>query len=384
MSNEYDYMIVGSGLFGLVLAQKIASVLDKSVVIIEKRNHIGGNCYSLTCKDSDIEYHKYGTHIFHTSSKKIWDYINQFTSFNGYYHQVLSCYNNKMYQLPFNLETINSFYNINLKPFEVDNFLEELLKKEKNVTGNPKNLEEKAISMIGKDLYEAFIKGYTTKQWGKDPKELPASIINRIPFRKDYNESYFNNSRWQGIPIDGYTSAFNKMIDHKKIKLHLDCDYFLNKNNFTIREKTIFTGPIDQFYDYKLGKLDWRGLSFEKEVMDVEDWQGTSVVNYPQLEFPYTRIHEPRHLHPERQYGKKTLIIKEFSKWDTIDPYYPVNDEKNKELFKKYQELSKSERNVLFGGRLGEYAYYDMDVTIGAALSCFEKKINGNSLHESL
>jgi UDP-galactopyranose mutase len=293
----YDFLIVGAGFFGSVIAERVANDLDSRVLVIDKRSHIGGNCYSEIDPETGIEIHKYGTHVFHTSSKKVWDYINKFTEFNSYHHQVLTTYKNRVYQMPINLETINSFYNLNMKPCEAKEFIKNEITKE-GITV-PKNLEEKAISVIGRPLYEAFIKGYTIKQWDKDPKELPTSIITRLPVRYDYNEDYFVDARWQGIPLKGYTAVFKNLLDSPNIDIKLNCNFFENKNNYDVREKVIYTGPIDQFYDFKYGKLEWRSISLKKEIVDVNDYQGTSVMNYADIETKFTRIHEPKHLHSE-------------------------------------------------------------------------------------
>lgn len=367
------FLIVGSGFFGSVLAERIANKLKENVVVIEKRNHIGGNCYSLDDSETGIHYHLYGTHIFHTPNERVWKYINRFTEFNSYYHQVLTTYKNKVYQMPVNLETINSYYGLNLKPFEVESFLAKEIKKE-NITV-PRNFEEKAISYMGRPLYEAFIKGYTLKQWQKDPREMPESVIKRLPFRTNYNESYYN-SRWQGIPLHGYGKIFEKLLDSPKIEVKLNTDYFNIKDQVPSGTKIIYSGPVDQFFNYKFGKLEYRTLRFEKEVHPYEDYQGTSVMNYADVDVPFTRIHEPRHLHPERtDYPvDKTMIIKEFSLMDDgNNPFYPINDEKNQKLVYRYREECRSLRNIIISGRLGEYKYYDMHDTINHALDMFDK-----------
>lgn len=371
--NEYPYIIVGSGFLGSVLAERIAAVLDQPVLVIEKRNHTGGNCHSEIDSETQIETHSYGTHIFHTSNKKVWDYINQFTSFNSYRHQVLASYKEKIYQLPINLETINSFFNVNLRPYEVDDFLAS--KRIATGTASP-NFEEKAISLIGKELYEAFIKGYTLKQWQMAPAELPGSVFSRLPFRKNYDENYFYDT-WQGIPTDGYHSIFRKLLSNSKIRVMLDTDYFEIKERLNPKATLIYSGPIDRFFDYKYGKLTWRTLQFEKEIIPVEDYQGNAVINYPDIEIPYTRIHEPRHLHPERNYtDKKTVIFKEYSLADTGDnPYYPIPSEKNNALYKLYKDEADQLQNVFISGRLGDYKYYDMHQTIDRALEIFETSI---------
>lgn len=368
------FLVVGSGLFGSVMAERIANDKGERVAVIDKRDHFGGNCYSVSDDETGIEYHKYGTHIFHTSDEMVWKYINRFTSFNSYRHQVLSVYKNKVYQMPINLETINSFYGINLRPYQVDEFLKSEIEKER--ISKPKNLEEKAISLIGRHLYEAFIKEYTEKQWQKDPKLLPASIIDRLPVRKNYNESYFFD-QYQGIPLQGYSKMFSKMLQNKNIDLKLKVDFLDIREQIPNSCLVIYSGPIDRFFDYKFGKLEWRSLDFEKAVIPVEDFQGTSVMNYPELSVPYIRMHEPRHLHVEREYTReKTLIFKEFPKLDKEDnPYYPVNTLENQKILQKYLDENKKVSNVIFGGRLGEYKYYDMDKVIGSALDIYEKRI---------
>jgi len=370
---EYPYIIVGSGFLGSVLAERIATVLKQPVLVIEKRNHIGGNCYSETDPETGIESHKYGTHIFHTSNKKVWDYISQFTAFNGYRHQVLASHKEKIYQLPINLETVNSFFNVNLRPYEVDDFL---ASKRKTTGTVPRNFEEKAIALLGEELYEAFIKGYTLKQWQMDPAELPEAIFSRLPFRKNYDENYFYDT-WQGIPIDGYHSIFKKLLSHSNITTMLDTDYFAIKDELNPDGTLIYSGPIDRFFNYKYGKLTWRTLRFEKEVIPVEDYQGNAVINFPELTVPYTRIHEPRHLHPERNYSnKKTIIFKEYSLADTGDnPYYPIPSKTNKALYKLYKDEADRLQNVFISGRLGDYKYYDMHQTIDRALEIFETSI---------
>ena len=368
------YLVVGSGFFGSVIAERIANIKKERVLVVEKRNHIGGNCYSEDHKDTGIHYHKYGTHIFHTPHKHIWNYISQFTEFNGYYHQVLTTFKNKVFQMPINLETINTFYAINLKPYEVKAFLQKEIAKE-NIK-SPRNFEEKAITLIGKPLYEAFIKGYTKKQWQKDPKDIPESVLKRLPFRTNYNESYYF-SRWQGIPFNGYTEIFKKILSNPLIDVKLNLDFFDIKDQIPKDTTIIYSGPIDQYFDYKYGKLDYRTLRFEEEIMPYEDYQGTSVMNYADEAIPYTRIHEPKHLHPEREYNRlKTLIIKEYSTFDDgSNPYYPVNDESNQNIFLNYKKEAAKSKNLIISGRLGEYRYYDMHDTIKKALDIFNEKI---------
>jgi UDP-galactopyranose mutase len=375
------YLVVGAGFFGSVIAERIASDNNEEVMVIDQYPHIGGLCFSAVDVETGIEFHKYGTHIFHTSNKKVWKYINSFTDFNGYRHQVLSTYKNKVYQMPINLETINSFYGVNLRPYEVDAFLKAETAKEKIV--NPQNLEEKAISLIGRPLYEAFIKEYTEKQWQKDCDQLPSSIIERLPVRNNYDENYFFDP-WQGIPLEGYTTIFTRLLSHKNIKVYLNVDFFDIKDQLPSSCLIVYSGPIDRFFEYKFGRFDWITLEFEKEIIDVEDFQGTSVMNYPEHSIPYIRIHEPRHYHPERNYPKqKTLIFKEYPKKDNgSNPYYPVNSHENQEMLQKYKEERKECSNIIFGGRLGDYKYYNMDQVIASALDTYENKIKKRNAYD--
>jgi UDP-galactopyranose mutase len=372
MKKKIDFLIIGSGFYGSVLAERIATVLKKKVIILDKRDHVGGNCFSELDKKTKIEYHKYGTHIFHTSSEKVWEYISKFCSLNSYRHQVLSTFKNKVYQLPINLETINSFFNKNFNPSEAFNFLEKKTKKyKKNIY---KNFEEKACSQIGPELYNAFIKNYTKKQWGKNPKNLPSTIFNRLPLRYNYNEDYFLNCKYQGIPNLGYTNIFEKLLSHKNIKIIKNKKFNMLDSEYNVKYLTIYTGPLDELFNYKLGILEWRSLKFKKEIINTEDFQGSSVINYPEMKYQFTRVHEPKHLHIERKYNnKETLIIREFSNNNYKEPYYPINTTKNRELHKKYKELANKIKKFDFGGRLADYAYYDMDMTISAALVKFQK-----------
>jgi len=370
---SFPYVIVGSGLLGSVLAERIATQLDRRVLVIEKRDHIGGNCYSEEDAETGIEYHRYGTHIFHTSNEKVWTYINRFISFNTYRHQVLTSYKGRMYQFPINLETINTFYNVNLRPFEVDAFMARV-----RGPGHPQptNFEEQAIALLGADLYEAFFKHYTFKQWQLDPRDLPASVFNRLPFRKNYNENYFFD-QWQGIPQEGYTALFNGLLSHKNITLQLNTDFFDIRDRLAKDCTLIYSGPIDRFFDYSLGRLSWRTLRFEKEVLPVEDYQGNAVINFPEPDIPFTRIHEPRHLHLERRYPTdKTVIFREYSLPDNGDaPFYPIASEANHRLLNRYKKLAEQLPRTYIGGRLGDYKYYDMDQTIQRALELFEESI---------
>jgi UDP-galactopyranose mutase len=371
-----DFLVVGAGLFGCVISERLANDLNASVLLIDKRSHIGGNCYSEFDKETGIEVHKYGTHIFHTSSRVAFDYISRFTELNGYHHQVFSHFNGKLYRLPINLETINSFYGTTLSVEQAKRFIENEAKREK--ISNPSNLEEKALSLIGKPLYEAFIKEYTTKQWMTDPINLPIELISRLPIRYNYDSTYFNNAMWQGLPVCGYKILFNRIISSKNITVKLNIDF--NKKQGYGFKKIIYTGPIDRLFDYQFGRLSWLSCEFKQYVFGVDDFQGTSVVNYPKIEVPFTRIHEPKHLHKERQHAKdKTVIVKEYPIVNPDNPFYPVRTVSNLKTFEKYLQLVDNCRYII-GGRLGSYKYLDMDETILEALDCYEKIKQGVSL----
>lgn len=353
----YDYLIVGSGLFGSVCARELTDE-GYSVCVIEKRSHIGGNIYSE--KIEGIEVHKYGPHVFHTNSNEIWNYINRFADFNGFVNTPIANYKGEIYSLPFNMFTFNKLWNVKT-PSEAMKIIEE-----QKFKGIPKNLEEQALSLVGRDIYEKLIKGYTEKQWGRKCSDLPPEIIKRLPVRMTYSNNYFN-SKYQGIPIGGYTRMIENMLDG--IKVILNEDYLKNKEYWNKQAtKVIYTGPIDAYFDYSLGHLEYRSLRFETEILDIPNYQGSAVVNYTDSEIPYTRICE--HKHFDYLECPKTVITKEYSsEWKVGDePYYPVNDRKNNELLKQYQELAKNENNVIFGGRLAEYKYYDMDKVIESAL----------------
>lgn len=356
----YDYLIVGAGLFGSVFASEAAKS-GKKCLVIDKRNHIGGNIY--TENTEDINVHKYGAHIFHTNDKFIWHYINTFADFNRYVNSPLAIYKDEIYNLPFNMNTFSKLWNIKT-PGEAKKIIES--QKESAKITNPKNLEEQAISLVGTDVYEKLIKGYTGKQWGKLPSELPSFIIKRLPVRYTYDNNYFND-RYQGIPIGGYTAIIEKMLSGADVEL--STDFYSDREKFMSRaKKIIFTGTIDKYYDYCFGKLDYRSLRFETEVLDTDNYQGNAVVNYTEYEIPYTRIIEHKHFEFGTQ--PKTVITREYpaNYEENGEPYYPVNDERNNELYSKYFELSKKENNVIFGGRLGMYKYLDMHQVIRAAL----------------
>lgn len=357
---KYDYLIVGAGLYGAVFAHE-AKKNGKTCLIVEKRGHIGGNVY---CENiQGINVHKYGAHIFHTSNKEVWDYINQFAEFNHYINSPIARYKDELYNLPFNMNTFSKMWNI-VKPQEAKDIIEKQI-RELNIS-EPQNLEEQALSLVGKDVYEKMIKGYTEKQWGRDCKELPAFIIKRLPLRFTYDNNYFND-RYQGIPIGGYTKIVEKLLEG--IEVRLNTDYLENREELdAVAKKVVYTGMIDQFYQYRLGILEYRSVRFETEELDIENYQGNAVVNYTEKEVPYTRIIEHKHF----EFGKqpKTVISREYSsEWKRgEEPYYPVNDEKNNMLYEKYKHLAEQEDNIIFGGRLGEYKYYDMDKVIMAAL----------------
>ena len=371
MIENFDVVIVGSGFFGATIAERITTNTSKKVVVIDSRSHFGGNSYSTFHEETQIEYHKYGSHIFHTNNEKVWDYCNKFTKFNDYRHKVLTIHNEKVFPLPINLSTINQFYQSNLSPEKAKEKIESQMETGKSAT----NLEAKAISLIGKDLYEAFIKNYTIKQWQTNPTELPAEIITRLPVRFNYNTNYFDDL-YQGIPLDGYTKWIEKMLS--KSTVLLNTDFFDLKSQINPNQIVIYTGPIDKYFSYTHGELTWRTLDFDLEVVPVEDFQGTSVMNYSDLDVNFTRIHEFKHLHPEREYQKeKTLIMREFSRFASKkdEPYYPVNSTADREKLVKYREMIKLEKNTFFGGRLGSYQYLDMHMAIASALGMYENEL---------
>jgi UDP-galactopyranose mutase len=374
----YDLIVVGSGFFGLTVAERAATQLNKKILVLERRSHIGGNAYSEAEPETGIEVHCYGAHLFHTSNKRVWEYVNQFTQFTGYQHRVFARVKDQVYSFPMNLALINQFFGKSHTPAEARALIAE--QSSEIDTAAAKNLEEKAISLIGRPLYEAFVKGYTAKQWQTDPKELAASIISRLPVRYDFNNRYFNDT-FEGLPVNGYTAWLKKMADHPNIEVRLDVDYFTVREHIPAGTPTVYTGPVDRYFDYSEGRLGWRTLDFEQEVIETADFQGTPVMNYNDEEVPFTRIHEFRHFHPEREYPKdKTVIVREYSRFAKEDdePYYPINTPDDREKLERYRELAKAEakeRNVLFGGRLGTYKYLDMHMAIGSALSAFDNKI---------
>jgi len=359
---NYDFLIIGSGLFGSVCARELTNFGYKCLVV-EKRNHIGGNCY--TQKEEGINIHKYGAHIFHTSNEEVWNYINKYIKFNNYRHHVIANYRNELYSLPFNMFTFNKLFKLNT-PLEVLNKIES-----QKFSGTPKNLEEQAISLVGSEVYEKLIKGYTIKQWMMDPKELPAQIIKRLPVRFNFDNNYFYD-KFQGIPENGYTELFDKLLNNIDVRLNID--YFNNRQELNeIAKKTIYSGPIDKFFNYKFGDLEYRPLKFVQETLHIPNYQGCSVVNYTDIDIPYTRIIE--HKHFENSISEKTIITKEYPiEWKKdSEPYYPINNKSNQEIYSKYLEETKHLKNVYFGGRLGEYKYYDMHQVIESALKLIKK-----------
>jgi len=370
-----DLVVVGSGFFGLTVAERAASELGAQVLILEKRNHLGGNAYSYPDPTTGIEIHKYGSHLFHTSNARVWEYAQRFTSFNGYRHHVFAKHDNQIFTMPINLGTICSFFGRALNPEEARTLIAQ---QASELAGkSPRNLEEKAISLIGRPLYEALVQGYTWKQWQTDPKELPAEIITRLPVRLTFDNRYFNDT-WEGLPLNGYTAWLERMADHERIDIALDTDFFDLRPELSDFPLVVFTGPLDRYFDYQFGPLGWRTLDFKVETAPVRDFQGTSVMNYSDLDVPFTRIHEFRHLHPERDYPiDRTSIMYEFSRAATIDdePYYPINSPADRDSLAKYRKAASAQPNVLFGGRLGTYKYLDMHMAIASALTSFENDI---------
>ena len=375
-----DLVVVGSGLFGLTIAEQAATELGLKVALLDRRSHIGGNAYSEKEKQTGIEVHRYGAHLFHTSNERVWEYVNRFTDFTNYVHRVYTRHNGIVYPMPINLGTINQFFNAAYSPAEAKALIAE---QAGELAGtDPQNLNDKGISLIGRPLYEAFIKHYTAKQWQTPPEELPASIISRLPVRYNYDNRYFND-KYEGLPVDGYAAWLERMAAHPNIEVHLNTDFFepghqYSRENVLDQIPVVYTGPVDRYFDYAEGDLSWRTIDLEEEVLPIEDFQGCSVMNYPDADVPFTRIHEFRHFHPERDYTKDaTVIMREYSRFANKgdEPYYPVNTSVDREKLLAYRDLAKGENNVLFGGRLGTYKYLDMHMAIGAALSMFDNKI---------
>ncbi len=372
-----DLVVVGSGFFGLTIAERCADELGLKVLVLERRHHLGGNAYSEPEPETGIEVHVYGAHLFHTSNQKVWEYVNRFTSFTNYQHRVFAKYQGQVYSFPMNLGLINQFFGKNHTPDEARELIAEQASEIHTADAN--NLEEKAISLIGRPLYEAFVKGYTAKQWQTDPKELSADIITRLPVRYTFNNRYFSD-KYEGLPVDGYTAWLTRMADHPNIEVRLETDFFDVADEFKGRVPIVYTGPVDEYFGSSEGRLSWRTVDLEPEVMAVDDFQGTSVMNYNDIDVPFTRIHEFKHFHPERPYAEakgKTVIVREYSRAAEIDdePYYPINTAEDREKLLRYRDLARKEPMVLFGGRLGTYKYLDMHMAIGSALSMYENKL---------
>jgi UDP-galactopyranose mutase len=370
-----DLVVVGSGFFGLTIAERMAAELDKKVLILERRSHIGGNAYSEAEPETGIEVHVYGAHLFHTSNEKVWEYVNRFTTFTNYQHRVFAKYRDQVYSFPMNLGLINQFFGKSHTPDEARALIAE--QASEIDTSDAKNLEEKAISLIGRPLYEAFVKGYTAKQWQTDPTELSPDIITRLPVRYTFDNRYFND-KYEGLPTDGYTAWLERMAAHPNIEVRLDTDFFSVADLYKGKVPIVYTGPVDEYFNNCEGQLSWRTVDLKPSVIDVDDYQGTSVMNYNDQEVPYTRIHEFKHFHPERTHlPGKTVIVHEYSRFaeEGDEPYYPINTAEDREKLLKYRDLAKKEHMVLFGGRLGTYKYLDMHMAIGSALSMYENKL---------
>jgi UDP-galactopyranose mutase len=375
-----DLVVVGSGFFGLTIAERCAAELGLRVLVLERRHHLGGNAYSEKEPETGIEVHVYGAHLFHTSNEKVWEYVNRFTEFTKYQHRVFAKYQGQVYSFPMNLALINQFFGKSYTPDEARALITEQASEFK--TAEAKNLEEKAISLIGRPLYEAFVKGYTAKQWQTDPRELSPDIITRLPVRYNFDNRYFSDT-YEGLPVDGYTAWLERMADNPNIEIRLETD-FLDPatgvaEQFKGKVPIVYTGPVDEYFGSSEGKLSWRTVDLEKEVVEVDDFQGTSVMNYNDEDVPFTRIHEFRHFHPERDWypDDKTVIVREYSRFaeDDDEPYYPINTAEDRENLLRYRERAKQEPMVLFGGRLGTYKYLDMHMAIGSALSMFDNKL---------
>ncbi|WP_278235154.1 UDP-galactopyranose mutase [Isoptericola sp. AK164] len=375
-----DLVVVGTGFFGLTVAERMAAA-GRKVLMIDRRDHLGGNAYSEAEPSTGIEVHRYGAHLFHTANERVWEYVNRFTSFTSYEHRVYTTHRGEVFPMPINLGTINQFFRSAYGPAEARALLAEQAAELGDRT--PENLDEQGVRLIGRPLYEAFIREYTAKQWQTDPRDLPASIIKRLPVRYTYDNRYFNDPH-QGLPVDGYTAWLERMADHPNIEVRLSTDFFdpsqpVHKDAVVGQVPVVYTGPVDRYFDYAEGELSWRTLDFETEVLDVGDFQGTSVMNYADAEVPYTRIHEFRHFHPERDYpGDRTVIMREYSRFAARqdEPYYPVNTPEDRERLRRYRELMAGEADVHFGGRLGTYQYLDMHMAIGSALSMVDNRLS--------
>lgn len=368
-----DLLVVGAGFFGATIAERAAKVLGKKVVVIDRREHIAGNAYSYFDSKTGIEVHKYGSHIFHTDNEAVWAYITSFSEFNQYEHRVFSISGNEVFQLPFNLLTLSQVLKKNISPREATEFL--LRRKRRRYF---ENLEEKAIELVGEEVYQKLIKGYTSKQWQTDPTKLPSDIITRLPVRSNFDSRYFDD-KYQGLPLCGYTELIRRMLDDERISIFLGIDYMKIRDMKKI--PTVYSGPIDEYFKFSHGRLSWRTVDLDFEIHETENFQGTAVMNYADLDIPYTRIHEFRFLHPERKHSTRTVIAREYSRISEIgdEPYYPVNSDKDRKILNEYRDLCSREQSVIFGGRLGSYKYLDMHMAIASAL-----QISNSTLRELL
>jgi UDP-galactopyranose mutase len=366
-----DLVIAGSGLFGLTVAERCARELGLRVLVVERRDHIGGNAYSEVEPETGIEVHRYGAHLFHTSNERVWEYANRFTAFTDYRHRVFSIFKGRVYPMPINLGTICAYFGRAMSPAEA----RALIAEQSAEVADPRNLEEKAISLIGRPLYEAFIRGYTAKQWQTDPRELPPEIITRLPVRYTFDDRYFAD-RYEGLPVDGYTAWLERMADHPRIEIRLGTDFF--DLDAVGEVPVVYTGPLDRYFGYREGPLGWRTLDFEREVLATGDFQGTPVMNYADEDVPYTRIHEFRHFHPERDHPPdRTVIVREYSRFAEPgdEPYYPIDTAADRVRLARYRALARAEKGVLFGGRLGTYRYLDMHMAIASALTMYDNRL---------
>jgi UDP-galactopyranose mutase len=371
-----DLVVVGSGFFGLTIAERCANDLGLNVLVLERRHHIGGNAYTEAEPETGIEIHRYGAHLFHTSNTRVWEYANRFTAFTGYQHRVFSIYKGRVYPMPINLGTICEYFGRVMTPDEARALVAE--QSAEIETGTAANLEQQAVSLIGRPLYEAFIRGYTAKQWQTDPVELPPEIITRLPVRYTFNNRYFSDT-YEGLPVDGYTAWLECMVDHPKIEVRLDTEFSSLRSGLMGHVPVVYTGPLDAYFDYAAGDLGWRTLDFDMEVKATGDFQGTPVMNYADEDVPFTRIHEFRHFYPERDWYPKdrTVIMREYSRFAERgdEPYYPINTAEDRARLLTYREMTEGEPDVLFGGRLGTYKYLDMHMAIGSALSMYDNRL---------